>query len=296
MFFKRKGPPLITPKPGTYYADALVGIYMYQKNGSWIGYLVGIRDGIESIGYVEWIKNDITSPPDIVHDEPIIVLGKPGTYDSKGICDPAALTLNGLTYLYYGASTPEEDTIALALSRDGVHFYKMQEPVHQGKCPEVIYKDGVFYLYYVRKNEMDGFTMYMARSNDGFHFTGDDNPIITPGKEGDYDDKTVFASRIICVDNVYYMTYCAGSHHGTPKFGMARSFDLCNWEKAKEAVFSVGEPGEYDEWGVWFPTIYERDGIIHLWYEGGRYDEAGKYSASIGYCYGLTSELEKLFS
>lgn len=53
---------------------------------------------------------------------------------------------------------------------------------------------------------------------------------------------------------------------------------------------------KYDEWGVWFPTIYERDGIIHLWYEGGRYDEAGKYSASIGYCYGLTSELEKLFS
>ncbi len=295
MFFKRQGMPLIVPKENTWYGDALVGIDLYYKENRWIGYLVGIRDGIESMGYVEWIKNDITQPPDIVHDEPIITLGRPGTLDTKGLCDPAALTVGHLTYLYYGASTPEKDTIALAISTDGVNFMKLQDPIIEGKCPEVVYKDGIFYLYYVRVNEMGGFTMYMARSEDGFHFKAEEEPIIVPGPKGDYDDKTVFASRIVCINDVYYMTYCAGSENGTPKFGMARSLNLLKWEKANQAVFSVGEPDAYDSWGVWYPTIYERDGIIHLWYEGGRYDENNLYKASIGYCYGKVDELDSLF-
>jgi len=217
-------------------------------------------------------------------NNPIIDVGDSFSFDSKYVLDPAAIEFNGKIYLYYsgisGAYQESEfaDSIGLAISDDGYNFTKYKNnPLFEGRSPEIIYKDGKFYMLYVKSSSKgyyidSPFEIYLTLSDDGIHFSDyGKEPVLSPGKNREWDLFTVTTPRVFCEDDIYYMIYAGdNSHYDYPKnFGLAASRDLINWTKyIRNPIYERGEKGTWEEGGIWFPTFIKIDGTYYMWYEG----------------------------
>ena len=55
----------------------------------------------------------------------------------------------------------------------------------------------------------------------------------------------------------------------TLKWGITDSLDLYNWRKYENnPIFSRGEPGTWDDGGIWFGTVHKHGDVYYMWYEG----------------------------
>jgi len=57
------------------------------------------------------------------------------------------------------------------------------------------------------------------------------NPILTPGKPGSWDELFVSASQVIFYENTFYLFYMGGNEAGRMAVGLATSFDGFNYSK-----------------------------------------------------------------
>jgi predicted GH43/DUF377 family glycosyl hydrolase len=142
-----------------------------------------------------------------------------------------------------------------------------------GGAPEIVVRDGVFFLYYWKaKPSGAGFQIHLATSKDGFSFSEyQAEPVLGVGPAGSWDSHTVETPRIVLADEVYYMMYCGSDRFDDYPWhaGLAVSDDLVHWQKLKwNPVFSRGEEGSWDEGAIWFPTVEEVGGTLYMWYEG----------------------------
>jgi predicted GH43/DUF377 family glycosyl hydrolase len=241
-------------------------------------------DGKDRIGVMTVDKDKFDGINFIDHpNNPIIDVGAPGTFDSKYVLDPAAVEIDGKIRLYYSgiSGTYQEgefpDSIGLAVSEDGYHFTKHGTPLFTGRSPEVVYKDGKFYMIYLKSTHRGYFInglyeIWLAISDDGIHFEDyGDRPILPSGKDGEWDSYGLTTPRLLYEDGIYFLIYAGDDTHYdySKNFGLAASRDLINWTKySGNPIYHRGEPGTSDEGGIWFPAFIKVNGTYYMWYEG----------------------------
>ncbi len=277
MFKKYEGNPVIARKEGSFYSkhaanpDVLVygnNILMYfrgqdESNHDQIGVASVPMDEFNGIDWNVYPQSPTIRVSDNEKD-----------FDCRHILDPGAVNINGRVYLYYsGHSHDKPAGIGLAVSDDGFNFKKAGCVVENAIAPEIIYKDGVYNLIYQKQNQDKAFEFYLCPSDDGLHFSlENEKKIFSPSKsEGEFDFFSVSTCRIWEEDGTYYMIYggCPVYTDYPIGFGLAKSMDLLEWERyPKNPVLHRGEAGDWDEGALWFGTVFKHGGERYLWYEG----------------------------
>ncbi len=237
-------------------------------------YFRGQQGGHDRIGVGTIEKKRFDGISWNIRSTPVIDVGVPGDWDEDHVLDPATVEVGGRVFLYYSAVCPRvHRSICLATSTDGVNFQKHPgNPVVMGGGPEIVWRDGVFYLFYWKDVlGSTGFQLHLAVSDNGFDFKEfQSEPILPIGPAGSWDSYTVETPRITEWDGVYHMFYCGSDRFSDypAHAGYATSTDLIHWQKHPHPVFSRGEKGTWDEGAIWFTTVEKIGGRYYLWYEG----------------------------
>lgn len=271
-YWKKQGDgPAMPSKPGTFKAwhtanpDILVEngmIYFYYRGGDGHD-----RMAVASVPYDSFDGANFVDYP----NNPIIDIGK-DAFDDLAVLDPAVVYFNKRVFLYYSGLGKGDDSIGLATSKDFYNFKKYKKPVLVGRAPEIVLKDGLLYMYFVKPNEYGGYSIYLATSRDGYNFTQYGNaPVFTYGEGHEWDSKSVTVPRIREKDGYYYMFYAGDDKYMDypAYFGVAFSYDLVNWYRGTQnPVFSRGKKGEWDDGGIWYAEVFPYKNRLFMYYEG----------------------------
>ena len=270
--------PFITAQKGTAAPDAVTTPDVLFVEGSPVFYVGAVDKESERIIRMPVSGDDFINPQTlgVKQDAKVILTAGPLDFDCRHVFDPATLRWQDRFFLYYSAIGKGVDSIGLATSDDGVHFVKQEGALFLGRSPEVIVKDGVVHIFFVKERTNEGYSIYSAQSDDGFQFDISNNePVLTIGTTNEWDDQEVTTPRIIEVDGSYYMVYAGigrDDFKDVPRaFGLARSNDLVHWRKYPgNPVFRCGPDGSWDDGGIWFGTPLLLHEHLYLVYEGGR--------------------------
>ncbi len=274
--FKRyPGNPVFPSRNGTWMESQTANPDLLLFRDAYYMYFRGQQGGHDRIGVATIPREKFDGVNWNIHPSPVIDVGPAGSWDETHVLDPATILVDGVIFLYYTAVSPKADrAICLATSTDGVHFTKYkQNPVVIGGAPEVVRRDGVFYLYFWKgRPEGKGYQIHLATSRDGYLFSEPGaGPVLPVGPSGSWDSHTVETPRIFEDGGVYYMMYCGSDRHNDypPAAGVATSKDLIHWTKfAHNPVFWRGDAGDWDEGAIWFTTVEKIKGRYYMWYEG----------------------------
>jgi len=111
-------------------------------------------------------------------------------------------------------------------------------------------RPGGEYVLLLRVEDLEGKSVFaLARSEDGYHFRIEDEPVMTPATDGEfaiYERKGIEDPRISYLEGAYYIVYTAASQYG-PRLVLARTDDFRSFER----IALISEPDNKD--GVLFP-------------------------------------------
>ncbi len=107
------------------------------------------------------------------------------------------------------------------------------------------------YILLLRVEDLTGRSVFaLARSNDGYKFELEPDPVMTPCKGkgcfDEYERKGIEDPRITKIDDTYYIMYTAVSPYG-PLLALAKTMDFKNFER----IALISEPENKD--GALFP-------------------------------------------
>jgi predicted GH43/DUF377 family glycosyl hydrolase len=215
----------------------------------------------------------------VQYPEPVIpVSTESDAPDKNYILDPAVVVKGDSLLVYYtgkSAGATTFSTICLSITTDGKTFTKYElNPIIEGAiAPEVVFHDGLFYLFYQRLHADNYWEIYVATGTDGIRFDFENETrVFGPSRiEGRFDAHSVATARIFKEDDYFYMTYAACTKYldYPESIGLARSQDLIHWERyPHNPIFERGEAGTWDEAALWFATVRKIDGRYLMWYEG----------------------------
>ena len=105
------------------------------------------------------------------------------------------------------------------------------ETVHNA----AVVKHGNEYIMLFRSQLRTGRSIIgLARGPDGFHFTADPEPFLTPAQHGAfaaYEEFGVEDPRVTCLDGEYFITYSAYSRNGV-RIALAKTPDFKHIERS----------------------------------------------------------------
>jgi len=109
-----------------------------------------------------------------------------------------------------------------------------------------------------------------ATSSDGVTWTIDpNNPVLTPGAEGEWDEGSVADNAVMHDDAGFHMWYGGWIDQWQAKVGYATSIDGSSWTKHPDnPLFEQGGPGSFDENGIFPGSVVFEDGKYRMWYYG----------------------------
>jgi len=250
-----------------------------------------------------FIEVEADNPKNIlyVHNEPILPLGKLGTFDDNGIMPSWIVNVNNKKYLYYIGWNPQVTvsyrlSIGLAISEDGgLNFQKysegpicdrsIEEPFFN-TAPCVIKEDRIWKMWYVsctswkiisRRPEPRYHIKY-AESEDGIHW----------GKKGivcidfSYAEEAIGRPCVYLENNLYKMIYCYRSlkdyrtnSKRSYKFGYAESKDGLTWQKFHNKLgFEISKSG-WDSEMVEYCYVLDYKNLKYLFYNGNKFGKTG---------------------
>jgi predicted GH43/DUF377 family glycosyl hydrolase len=273
--------PYIPKTPGTFYSILVANPAVTEYKGNTYFIFRGQGDsGHDQIGM--W-----TTPSDKAnglywnYHQPLPIIpvsNDPNASDNQHILDPGVIVKGDSLFVYYtGKSLHKEPnhSVNLAISTDGSIFnkYTSNPIIEGGIAPEVIYHDGLFYLFYQRQNEEGYWEVFVSTSKNGIDFDSSKEQLVFGPSQipGTIDYFSVTTIRIFKEGNYFYMTYgaCAKYIDYPESIGLARSTDLVKWKRyAHNPIFERGDAGSWDEGALWFPTIRIIQGKYLMWYEG----------------------------
>ncbi len=235
-----------------------------------------------------------------VSPQPILSLGKRGTFDEFGTYPTSVIKDREKVVAYYGGwtrceSVPFNVAIGMATSTDDgetftkagdgpVLSYTSNEPfVLSG--PKIRKYNDRWYLYYIAGSKWIAnngkpepvYKIRMATSNDGVNWMKEDKNLI----ENKIEENEAQASPdVFYYKEKYHMFFCyryslnfRGKDQGY-RIGYAFSDDLVNWQRDdSQAGIDVSEEG-WDNEMISYPHVFELDGKIYMFYLG---NHVGKY-------------------
>jgi len=210
------GPPRSWDEAAVDYASVLVinDIYRMWYSGS-------DGSGTERIGHawsldgIDWTKDP---------NNPILDLGNPGEWDDEAVIHPYVVFEDPLYRMWYNGHDGTTQRILYAYSLDGVQWtrftdHSMLEPGDPGSWDDlalgpvsVLHAINRYHMWYTGWNQSHEFRIGYATSPDGLEWTKDleDNPVLTPGNPGTWDDVMVGLPNVMLEDWVYVMWYAGG--------------------------------------------------------------------------------------
>jgi predicted GH43/DUF377 family glycosyl hydrolase len=281
--------PVLPNVRDTWMHDQTANPDLLKVQNRWHLYFRGQSGGHDRIGLATVDTGEFTGTQWNIHPDPVIDVGGVGDWDETHVLDPATVKIDGTIFLYYSAVSPRcSRSVCLATSDDGIHFSKFQKnPVVIGGGPEIVYRDGIFHLYYWgESSSSDGFELFGATSENGYEFDQSaEVSVLRTSEPGSWDSYTVETPRIFVDRGVYYMIYCGSDRYRDypGAAGLAVSTDLVRWTKYPDnPIFMRGEAGEWDEGAIWFATVEKIGKRYFVWYEGygggtARHEPYGSY-------------------
>lgn len=271
LWQRTRSGPVLGSIPGTWLAEAATTPDILVYRGQTLLYCGAVRGGHERIVAIDVsCDHDVPSVGGI---DLAVDIGPQGAFDDGHVFDPASVAAADRVFLYYSTVGAAPDSIGLATSADGRRFEKYPHPVLVGRAPEVVVREGSFHLFYSLEAPNGGYGIHLAVSDDGYRFQSiSPKPVLGVDTRSAWDGFSVLTPRIFEHGGMYYMVYAGDDKEkDLPRaFGLARSADLIHWERyGRNPVFGCGSPGAWDDGAVWFGTVFERNGLLELWYEGG---------------------------
>jgi len=249
----------------------------------------------EDMPYPTYIDIDVTNPQRVlgINREPMLQLGRTGTFDDSGITPVSILRHGGEDRMYYvgwkrrrygGVSI--EATIGLAMIEDkGGSLRRAYEGPILGQdinhpimtaAPYVIFDEGRYKMWYCSGTEWRSannnpepiYTVFYAESDDGIHWNPHQEPVI----EYAFDGEIVSAPWVLKINGMYHMWYSKrGYLSKTMKnfsVGYAVSSDGIKWNRQDErAGIQVSESG-WDSEMVCYPSFYPYKDKVYMFYSG----------------------------
>jgi hypothetical protein len=236
------------------------------------------------------------------HDEPILQLGKLGTFDDAGMMPSSIVTVGGVKYLYFTGwnlrkSVPYQNSIGLAISHDGgckferagegpVLGLSLKEPYFVGTA-SIIYENGLWRNWYASCTgwEMiDGkaeprYHLKYAESMDGIEWRRDGDVAI------DYKDANeggLVRAAVVSECGHYKMWYARRDASGyrnvlkhSYRIGYAESPDGLRWKRLDEkAGIDVSNVG-WDADMIAYPNVVQTENRSFLFYNGNGFGQSG---------------------
>ncbi len=175
--------------------------------------------------------------------------------------------------------------IGLAWSDDLLHW-ELTDPIlfpqdgapweHGGLYrPNLIERDGVFYLYYnaktdtLPKSEGGGWHEQsgVATSRDLKHWTRyTGNPVLPNGDHGSWDARFASNPFVVQHNDLWGMYYFGFDWKGKARELLALGRDPYHFEKINEIILDVGAPGTVDETFAHKPCVIYHDGALYHFY------------------------------
>jgi predicted GH43/DUF377 family glycosyl hydrolase len=196
----------------------------------------------------------------------------PGTWEAEWFSVDSVIRRKDRLYLYYhGSDKGNRNTqLGLAFSSDGITWTRDPDnPVwknawHFGLRDVRVYQLGEsdFWLYYSDFDEH----IDLAHSTDGIHWKNfDRNPVLAPSQDW---ESLLMQECVLRLGEQWYMWY--STYEGKPRVtGLATSNDGIHWTKyARNPVLRLGEPGQWDDYSAFQPTVLFQDGSFHMLYTG----------------------------
>lgn len=189
--------------------------------------------------------NYATSPDGVnwtQHGEVLTSGGHPLGYDDFYAVTPDVVkTATGYVMYYQGGAVNNGVyRILRATSSDGVNWTKSSQPALEADGTgfdafsvypaSIMYMNGLYYLFYtgedVEASQNPGYTRQtgLAWSTDGVTFYRFDEPVLSIGANGSFDDKTVYGASVVEVNGayrMYYTGYSTSSGTGLSSIGLA---------------------------------------------------------------------------
>lgn len=232
----------------------------------------------------------------------VLNIGSAGEWDSKWLDTPEIVRTPTDYKLYYFGDVvdtypPCNPAIGVATSSNGVNWTKYSgNPVMTNddslfweakwiESPAVLYDEGIYKMWYTGVGTDWRIKIGYATSPDGLVWTKyPNNPVLSVGSPGSFDDYWVGVPAVIKRNNRFEMWYSAMSEadlsnnrYDTVRIGFATSFDGINWNKHPYPVLSTLTPPYnpgVDSNGPWAPDVVFDGMGYRMWYE-----------TAAGFCY-----------
>jgi predicted GH43/DUF377 family glycosyl hydrolase len=273
--------------PSALIFDTYVRVYFCSRpapaDGQYLSY----------IAYIDLDRNDLRKIVRVCK-EPVLALGKCGTFDEHGTAPVSVIDAGDEIRAYYSGWTRCESVrfnaaIGVAVSRDGgetfqrlgdgpVLPYSPDEPFLLGS-PRIRRFDGRWQLWYVAGKEWrmtDGkpeplYKIRMATSDNGIDWVKHGRDLIED-KLGEHECQA--CPDVVCRNGVYHMFFSYRDirnykgREGGYRMAYASSSDMVNWQR-NDSLMDIGlsETG-WDSEMVNYPHVFELDGTTYMLYQG----------------------------
>ena len=259
---------------------------------------------LQNRSFISYIEVEAGRPENILykHNEPILPLGKLGTFDDSGLMPSWIVTVGEKKYLYYigwnvKKNVPYHNAVGLAVSNDGGRsFCKCYDgPVMDRTALEpyfcattcVIVENGVWRNWYLSCTEwlsVNGkqepkYHLKYAESCDGVSWKQDGTVAIDymyPNEGG-----IVRASVMKCGigykmwysyrSDIDYRTDCNSSY----RIGYAESINGINWERMDRLNGVTVSADGWDSFMVAYPHVIKLANRLFMFYNGNGFGQTG---------------------
>lgn len=248
-----------------------------------------------NLSLTTFVDLDSDNPGRIVrlNHNPLLELGKPGTFDEHGIMPSAAIREGNRIFLYYSgwsraASVPYINSTGLAISEDGGEtFTKISEgPIlsrslydpYSATSPAV-FREGVnWHMWYcsgtgwlkIDDKHEHVYDIKYAHSSDGINWTPSNEPAIRQ----DTRNEAITRPSVLKIGDRYHMWFCyRGSHdfrdgEAAYRIGYAHSDDIQRWSRDdRKAGIDPSEHG-WDSKMMAYPAVVVANNRTFMFYNG----------------------------
>ncbi len=221
------------------------------------------------------------------HESPVLV-GEAGGWD-ENIVSPAVIKLEDTYHMWYTGLDPSGvRKIGYATSSDGITWENYENnPVlvagplesfddRNPYLPIVVFDDTVFHMYYVGTKSNGNEYLFYATSGDGISWEKQGRPAFQD-ENGDPVEIDVNRGDVYFDGEVFHM-WAGMDNSGKYNVGYATSDDGATWTVVNPLVMEVPPSFEWDYPRTQVATVFEMEGLYHMWYSGG-----GLFNWDIGY-------------
>ena len=255
----------------------------------------------EMRGFTSFIDVDLHNPAKIlhVHPEPVLGLGKPGTFDEDGAGVSSVVMHRGQFWLYYTgysrcASVPYRVASGVVVSDDGVNFSRLFEgPIidrtplepHTTHVPYVIKEKDRWRMWYgsgVRWVEIDGrkeliYIIKYGESQDGIHWERPNITCIHPL----HDLEANIRASVMATADGYEMWFCYRDSKdfrdgsGSYRIGHAVSRDGLTWQRTADPEGLAATGSGWNRVMMAYPNAIVAGGRKLLFHNGDGFGTTG---------------------